>query len=160
MQLLRISHFFLCIQNINTSFSSEKKVSSVPVLLASDLKLGPQSSDEQLFDTASFPLAAFHYSERVYQATSNQVIDFHFNHLTSKCLLIVVANFNPIVYQAKLFKNRCAMPCRFYVLPQSGVSLAFESLVLVVVTDSCKVHEQCLVIFQHYFGSHLGDYLS
>ncbi|KGN59220.1 trafficking protein particle complex subunit 8 [Cucumis sativus] len=70
---------FFVLKNINTSFSSEKKVSSVPVLLASDLKLGPQSSDEQLFDTASFPLAAFHYSERVYQATSNQdpnTVDF------------------------------------------------------------------------------------
>lgn len=67
---------------MNKSFGSEKKESSVPVLFGSDLKLGPQSSDEQLFDTASFPLAAFHYSERVYQGTSNQVIHFHFNHLS------------------------------------------------------------------------------
>ena len=48
------------------------------MLLGSDLKLGSQSSDEQLFDTANFPLAAFHYSERAYQGISNQVIDFHF----------------------------------------------------------------------------------
>lgn len=63
---------FFVLKNINKSFSSEKKVSSVPVLLGSDLKLVPQSSDEQLFDTASFPLTAFHHSERVYQGTSNQ----------------------------------------------------------------------------------------
>ncbi|XP_038903483.1 trafficking protein particle complex subunit 8 isoform X2 [Benincasa hispida] len=63
---------FFVLKNINKSFSSEKKVSSVPVLLGSDLKLGPQNSDEQLFDMASFPLAAFHHSERVYQGTSNQ----------------------------------------------------------------------------------------
>lgn len=83
------------------------------MLLGSDLKLGPQTSDEQLFDTASFPLAAFHHSERVFQGTSNQVIDFHFNHLISKCLLIIVANFNPIVYLAKLFKYRCASVMSF-----------------------------------------------
>ncbi|KAL0555266.1 hypothetical protein IC582_009208 [Cucumis melo] len=70
---------FFVLKNIHTSFSSEKKVSSVPVLLGSDLKLGPQTSDEQLFDTASFPLAAFHHSERVFQGTSNQdpnTVDF------------------------------------------------------------------------------------
>lgn len=69
------------------------------MLLGSDLKLVPQSSDEQLFDTASFPLTAFHHSERVYQGTSNQVIDFHFNHLTYfQMLTNIVVNFNPIVY--------------------------------------------------------------
>ncbi|KAG6580753.1 Trafficking protein particle complex subunit 8, partial [Cucurbita argyrosperma subsp. sororia] len=70
---------FFVLKNVNRSFSSEKRVSSVPVLLGSDLKLGSQSSDEQLFDTANFPLAAFHYSERAYQGTSNQdlnTVDF------------------------------------------------------------------------------------
>ncbi|XP_022982812.1 trafficking protein particle complex subunit 8-like isoform X2 [Cucurbita maxima] len=70
---------FFVLKNVNKLFSSEKKVSSVPVLLGSDLKLGSQSSDEQLFDTANFPLAAFHYSERAYQGTSNQdlnTVDF------------------------------------------------------------------------------------
>lgn len=88
MQSLLISQIFLCIQNINKAFSSEKNVSSVPMLLGSDLKLGPQSSDEQLFDTTSCPLAAFHYSERVHQGTSNQVFDFHFNHVTYFHMLI------------------------------------------------------------------------
>lgn len=73
---------------MNNSLGSENKVSSVPVLLESDLKLGPHSIDEQFFDTASLPLAAFHYSERLYQGTSNQVIDFHRNHVTSKCLIL------------------------------------------------------------------------
>lgn len=70
---------FFVLKNINKAFSSEKNVSSVPMLLGSDLKLGPQSSDEQLFDTTSCPLAAFHYSERVHQGTSNQdlnTVDF------------------------------------------------------------------------------------
>ncbi|XP_023005634.1 trafficking protein particle complex subunit 8-like [Cucurbita maxima] len=103
-----LSCFFVLKSN-NKALGSEKNVSSVPALLGSDLKLGPQISDEQVFDTASFPLAAFHHSERAHQGTSNQDIN------TVDFILITRPHKNttdPVIFDSSRLFSHHVCHCR------------------------------------------------
>ncbi|GLT90145.1 hypothetical protein SLE2022_080910 [Rubroshorea leprosula] len=69
------------------SLTSENRISSPSLLLESDVKLGPQSDDETLFEVSRLPLADFHNCERLHQGTLQQGIQHRVDFILISRLL-------------------------------------------------------------------------
>ncbi|XP_050243779.1 uncharacterized protein LOC126692278 isoform X1 [Quercus robur] len=66
-----LSCFFM-LKSCRKSLTSEDKISTLSPVLGSDVGLGPEDSNQPLFDVSSSPLADFHHYERLHQEMSNQ----------------------------------------------------------------------------------------
>ncbi|GLT60810.1 hypothetical protein SLA2020_335590 [Shorea laevis] len=66
-----LSCFFM-LKSCRKSLTSQDKISTLSPLLGSDVRLGPEGSNEPLFDICSSPLADFHHCERLHQGLSHQ----------------------------------------------------------------------------------------
>ncbi|KAE8125213.1 hypothetical protein FH972_020046 [Carpinus fangiana] len=66
-----LSCFFM-LKSCRKSLTSQDKISTLSPLLGSDVRLGPEGSNEPLFDICSSPLADFHHCERLHLGMSHQ----------------------------------------------------------------------------------------
>ncbi|XP_059462278.1 uncharacterized protein LOC132191337 isoform X3 [Corylus avellana] len=66
-----LSCFFM-LKSCRKSLTSQDEISTLSPLLGSDVRLGPEGSNEPLFDICSSPLADFHHCERLHLGMSHQ----------------------------------------------------------------------------------------